>query len=448
MLEKIKSCFFIKYFFMFLNEKRKLKIIKYNKGLQEKVDINLFYYKIYSKKYILYETKTKGKEYDLKNNLIYEGEYLKGERNGKGKEYYYNKEILFEGEYLHGKKWNGKGYDINNNIIYELKNGKGYVKEYNWDNYLKYEGEYLNGEKNGKGKDYYGEIGGSRFEGEYLNGKRWNGKGYSKYNIIIYELKNGKGYVKEYNYYNYLLFEGEYLNGEKNGKGKEYYYKRDLLVGILGYNLNDREKVKFEGQYKNGERNGKGKEYSRDGYLIFEGEYLFNERRKGKAFIEQRLEYEGEYFKGIKWNGKGYDEKGNIIYEIKNGTGKVRDHYDSKLIFEGEYKNGKINGRGKEYAGIENKLIFEGEYENGKRNGRGKIYDFLTGNLIFEGEFKNGARHGKGKEYYLHGFLKLGVEYKNGKKINNNLYYFIIPLFFSLIFSYILYTILYLIQNK
>ena len=30
---------------------------------------------------------------------------------------------------------------------------------------------------------------------------------------------------------------------------------------------------KFEGEYLNGQRNGKGKEYN-DGKLIFEGEYL------------------------------------------------------------------------------------------------------------------------------------------------------------------------------
>ena len=30
----------------------------------------------------------------------------------------------------------------------------------------------------------------------------------------------------------------------------------------------------FKGEYKNGERNGKGKEYDEYGKLIFEGEYL------------------------------------------------------------------------------------------------------------------------------------------------------------------------------
>ena len=39
---------------------------------------------------------------------------------------------------------------------------------------------------------------------------------------------------KEYNYKGILIFEGEYLNGKRNGKGKEYYYD---------------EKLKFEGEY-------------------------------------------------------------------------------------------------------------------------------------------------------------------------------------------------------
>ena len=39
--------------------------------------------------------------------------------------------------------------------------------------------------------------------------------------------------------------------------------------------------MEFEGEYKNGERNGKGKEYFKDGKLEFEDEYL-NGERNGK----------------------------------------------------------------------------------------------------------------------------------------------------------------------
>ena len=49
-------------------------------------------------------------------------------------------------------------------------------------------------------------------------------KGYDKNNNIVYELKEGKGFVKEYDYDGKILFEGEFLNGKSNGKGKEYKY--------------------------------------------------------------------------------------------------------------------------------------------------------------------------------------------------------------------------------
>jgi len=58
-------------------------------------------------------------------------------------------------------------------------------------------------------------------------------------------------------------------------------------------------------------------------------------------YIGGKLKYEGDYLFNRKWNGKGHDEKGNIIYELKDGNGKVKE-YDKygKLIFEGEYING------------------------------------------------------------------------------------------------------------
>ena len=74
---------------------------------------------------------------------------------------------------------------------------------------------------------------------------------------IEYELKNGTGKVKEYNVNGKIIFEGEYLNGKKNEKGKEFW------------NGN----LEFEGEFLNGEKNGKGKEYNNKGELIYEGEY-------------------------------------------------------------------------------------------------------------------------------------------------------------------------------
>jgi len=61
-----------------------------------------------------------------------------------------------------------------------------------------------------------------------------------------------------------LFYEGEYLNGERNGKGKEYNYNGELI---------------FDGEYKEGEKwNGIGKEYNNNGQLIFEGEFIEGKR--------------------------------------------------------------------------------------------------------------------------------------------------------------------------
>ena len=78
----------------------------------------------------------------------------------------------------------------------------------------------------------------------------------------------------------------------------------------------------------NKKRNGKGKEYDWKGKLIFEGEYL----------------------NGKRWNGNEYDPDNNFAYKLKNGNGLIKKYdYDGNLIFEGEYLNGKRNGEGKAY---------------------------------------------------------------------------------------------------
>jgi len=63
-----------------------------------------------------------------------------------------------------------------------------------------------------------------------------------------------------------------------------------------------------------------------------------------------KLMFEGEYLDGKRWNGKGYNKYHKIKFEIKDGNGKGKEYYSNGLLkFEGEYLNGKINGKIKEY---------------------------------------------------------------------------------------------------
>ena len=194
-MKNIKTHFFIVKLFSYLDEKKKLKLVKYNKNLQKNIEISIINYMHFKGTYIVYETKEKGKEYNNNGKFIFEGEYLNGERNGKGKEYYYGS-LIFDGEYLNGKRYGkGKKYNSSNRLIFdgeylngkELKgtyyglhffsyefdglNGKG--KKYDTFDDLKFEGEYLNGERNGYGREYY-TNGNLKFEGDYIKDKIWN----------------------------------------------------------------------------------------------------------------------------------------------------------------------------------------------------------------------------------------------------------------------------------
>ena len=198
MLENIKSSFFIKIIFSFLDEKTKLKLLKYNKSLQNNIDIYLINYRIFKNRYIIYDENGRGSEYNgINEKLIFKGEYLNGERNGKGQEFNSYGKLIYEGEFKNGKK-----------------NGKG--KEYDLNGKLVFEGEFKNGLRNGNGKEYDFE-GYLIFQGEYLNGNQWNGKGHKSEYIVTYELKDGKGFIVD------KYFRGEYINGLRNGKKRIWW---------------------------------------------------------------------------------------------------------------------------------------------------------------------------------------------------------------------------------
>ena len=426
MLFSINSSYVLNFIFSLLDPKEKLKIIKYNKSIQKKLEITLDILKKISGRYLIKEENNFSKEFTLTENiLVYAGGYKNGKRNGYGIEYTDSGVIKFKGEYLNGKR-NGEGkvyerFELNgiDYLIFSgnYKNGKknGLGRKYD-DNKIKFEGEYLNDIKEGFGKQFFsnGKI---KFEGVYKGGKKWTGKGYDPDGKVVYELIEGKGYFKKYKYnFNTLefLFEGEFINGQRNGKGKEYQYN----------------KIIFEGEYLNNKRHGQGIKYYDD---------------KTKMFI-------GEYKEGKQWNGKGYDPDLKEIYEIKNGQGFVKfytfNRKRSYCYFEGEIKDGIKNGKGieywqgkctpryKQFEGIykndekfegklyeTNQLIYEGNFMNGERwTGINKIVEKFgpPGEQEFEGEYLNGKKW-KGIEKNFRGYNIL-IEYNNGKIWNVKCY--------------------------
>ena len=72
-----------------------------------------------------------------------------------------------------------------------------------------------------KGKSYISNK--LEFKGEYLFDIKWNGTGFDTNGNKNYEIKDGHGKLKEYNYEGNIIFEGEYLNRKKKRKRKRIF---------------------------------------------------------------------------------------------------------------------------------------------------------------------------------------------------------------------------------
>ena len=309
----------------------------------------------------------------------------------------------------------GKRVEIKDNY------GKEYLIK---EDILIFEGEYKHMTRNGHGKELYnnGKI---QFEGEYLDGKRWKGQTYNISGIKEFDIVDGGGYVREYNIYGIKTYEGDIVNGVKEGFGQEFSQGKIEYEGIFkngkremdGVEYYPNGKKEYEGNFSLGERNGEGKEYDYDENLKYKGKYSRNFwNGEGEEYLNGILIFRGIYRFGNRWDGIGYDKWGNKIYELKSGCGIVKEYNDEGvLLYEGDYKNGVKYGFGKEYNTDET-LIYEGSYENGKRSkGKGKDFNF-SGMLKYEGEYLYGEWDGQGIEYESNGEISFKGTFKNGKR--------------------------------
>ena len=110
-----------------------------------------------------------------------------------------------------------------------------------------------------------------------------------------------------------FIFEGEYLSLNS--------------LEIIGKLYNADGKLIFEGTYLDGEKNGEGKEYDNDG----------------------KIKYEGQYMNGKRWNGEGWEYYSNnkkYNYQYINGNyfmSRVIEPNDI-ILNGGYYESGIIKG--------------------------------------------------------------------------------------------------------
>ena len=295
------------------------------------------------------------------------------------------------------------------------------------------ESTYKNSKKEG-GKIIYED--GQYYIGEEKNGKR-NGKGilYSKDGIILYEgdwledQKNGKGKFFMKNTGAYLL--GEFKNGKAEGKGK--IINKDGIVVLEGYFINnkfngkgiqhyDNGKLKYEGDFVNFLYEGEGKFYE-DGILSYKGQFKkgFPNGKGIKYFPDGDVHYEGDFIDGkLEGNGKLIYKNRSYYYigQFKNNLrhGKGNEYkMNGDLVYEGDWVEDLAEGKGKYY--FDDGSYYIGQFIKEKKHGKGIDYD-KDGNILYEGDFVENIREGQGKTYNKDGSYEVG-QWKNDLQEGN-----------------------------
>ena len=251
--------------------------------------------------------------------------------------------------------------NIDNENIEKLVNEKGEI----------YVGPAKNKLPDGKGK-LYNKNGELIYEGYFVKGiQEGKGRKITKneyYNGNFIEGKmygEGEIYFKDGN----MKYIGEFVNDKKEGKGKYFFSNREFFF------IENRKKFYLEkgdyyiGHWLNDTMNGKGKIYLNDGRIKYEGDFVNNKfQGHGKYMFESGKYYIGQFFN-----------------DMQHGKGEIYDKND-KLLFKGDFINDHIEGSGTLYFKDGSYLV--GHFIKGEIQGKGKIY--LKDGNVFECQFVDG----------------------------------------------------------
>lgn len=139
-----------------------------------------------------------------------------------------------------------------------------------------------------------------------------------------------------------FLFKGKMKDGKLNGKGK--------IIDKCS------KKVLYEGDFQNNKKHGKGKEYLGD--IIFEGDFKNNKREGyGKLFYRRGRSF-NIYFEGL-WKNNERNGNGVEYYLLKSSSTSI-----PKNFYKGEWKHNKKDGKGKIFS-AKGTLIYNGNFKNG-----------------------------------------------------------------------------------
>ena len=316
----------------------------------------------------------------------------RGERNVTSHHYYRKHQTI---DYL-----NGMVYDADSRVVYQGELA------------MSIEGALTVPVCSGRGKQFDGNDG-LLYDGEWRNGVR-NGKGVEYANgkkVYDGEWRNGvrNGHGKQFDAYERLLYDGGWSNGMRSGEGTEYA-----------------DSAAWTGVWKNGKKDGKFSCWFEGGMV----EEIWSNGVKASSVVTRKdgvkevRRMVGGKEVTVEWNDGErtyrYANDGKMIVELVNGgklyVGGVVENKDSWWKKDPNHRYSKWlfipDGDGKEYDD-NGALTYCGHYWYGYRYYHGEEY--MNGVKVFEGEFEYDRRkNGEGMEIY--GEYQLKGKWKNGRK--------------------------------
>ena len=208
------------------------------------------------------------------------------------------------------------------------------------------------------------------------------------------------------------VYEGQFIHGVKNGKGKSWdsngklsgegIWENDQIIEGFG-SIKYSDGCYYQGELKSGIRHGKGINNWPDG-AKYEGDWIDNERNGfGDQLYAEGTKYKGGFKNGCR-DGKGrYELTDGNYYDgewksnKKNGKGIYT--WTDGQCYNGEWLDDKITGKGNNTW--PNGNHFEGDWKNGNMDGFGILIN--TDGSRYEGEWKDAKKHGKGIFLYANG---------------------------------------------
>ena len=172
------------------------------------------------------------------------------------------------------------------------------------------------------------------------------------------------------------------------------------LKGDIPYEKREYDNGIYEGEIIDGIREGYGKFFYNDGHIYIGFWKNDIPNGKGNLYLNKKLIYEGDF-----------------INEQFEGEGKLMLKNDEYYI--GSFSKGEINGKGEYFHKNGEKSV--GQFINGDLYGYGITY-YKNGNKKYEGEFIKGIKEGKGTLFYEDEIMNIQGNFQMGISMAKEFY--------------------------